>query len=524
MYIKLRGNKGHNGPDALTYRILGQGAAWAVGGGRYGIKAASFNDNDVYWHLMNTIYPKEPLTNKIVNPGTNKSGTSDKSGRVVGNPFLRDNGSGHIVSEIDENNVWTKNQKRWFVADYDKTKTGAEAAYIIADVTLDGKFWQMVTTEDNTIQFFSNYFMITAANGATMKGTVLLNSGDYNFVQRLSVRGSDFGNSKNSKVINFQSDNGKFIVALTIAAPGRSHPVAKLTGDDVVGAKVKIGVREYTLTTDNVLYDGVNESTAPRPVWSLNNNVGTAPFTVSFNASNSVSFDGKPLRYDYNFGDGGTSTETSPKYTYKIPGVYLAALDVKNTAGKIRSLYSYVFVKNNPGVTVKIVNPTAENCNFNDNVTFEAEASTTIMAASIEKVEFLIDGKVIGTALKAPFTYTWKPTLSGICNVTARAYANNEEAVSESAIFYLQIDGGITSLSETGNNEEFQVYTKNNTLVLLNQSGKAMKFELIDVMGNIVYSSILPAGESYLSKTGFPPGVYFVRTCNNKSFVQKILI
>lgn len=514
MYLKFRGNKGHNGPDALTYRIIGQGAPWAIGGGRYGPKAEGLKD-DVYWHLMNTVYATEPLVVGLVNPETNKSGTSGKSGWVVGNPLLREDGSGHIVSEIDVNNVWTKEQKRWFVADFDKGRTGAEAVYLVADVTLDGKYWQMVTTDDNEIQFYSDYFMITAPNGATMKGTVLLSEGDLNFKQRRSVRGSEYGDSNYSKVVNFQSSNGKFLVALTVAAAGKNHPVVTLTGNDIVGASIKVGAKQYTLTDDNVLYDGVNQSTSPRPVWSLDNNVGDAPLTVQFNAANSVSFDGNSLSFAYDFGNGDTSNEMSPKYTYKVPGVYLAKLDVKNSKGQTRSLYSYVFVKNNPGVTVNIVKPVQDVCAVQDVVSLEAEASTSLSGASIEKVEFLVEGSVIGTSNEYPYSFDWQPTAEGIYKITARAYAAGGEAISESPVFYLSVQEKVTTdVEKTMTAKDgVEIYNRPETLVLVNGSDEDVRFDVLNVFGKTVCSSILPAsGEYHIDKSELLPGLYFVCT------------
>jgi hypothetical protein len=57
VYVKRRGNRGHSGPDALSFRILGLDTLWAVGGGRYGPK---WNGQDAYLRSMNTLYPADP--------------------------------------------------------------------------------------------------------------------------------------------------------------------------------------------------------------------------------------------------------------------------------------------------------------------------------------------------------------------------------------------------------------------------------------------------------------------------------
>lgn len=50
IYGKFRGAKGHNGPDALSFRIMGLDTPWAVGGGRYGIRTAA-NNTGVQQHV-----------------------------------------------------------------------------------------------------------------------------------------------------------------------------------------------------------------------------------------------------------------------------------------------------------------------------------------------------------------------------------------------------------------------------------------------------------------------------------------
>ncbi|MBC8038937.1 MAG: hypothetical protein H7Y06_00160, partial [Opitutaceae bacterium] len=143
-YVKLRGNRGHNGPDALSFRIVGLNTLWAVGGGRYGKKT---NGQEAYWRNMNTVYPVDPDT-KLVN--------SEQSGQLVGTPVILPDGGGHAVARIARNNVGTGNHRRWFAADHSKA-AGAEAAYVIYDTSDDGRFWQFctldtqpITTEGNT--------------------------------------------------------------------------------------------------------------------------------------------------------------------------------------------------------------------------------------------------------------------------------------------------------------------------------------------------------------------------------------
>lgn len=216
MFLKLRAPGGHSGPDALSFRIQGLDTAWAVGGGRYGPKLAG---GDAYWLSQNTLYPNDPDQGVRVNSNT---------GRLVGTPLLKDDGSGHVVASIGQNNVGVNAHKRWFAADY-SAASGATAAYVIADTSANGAFWQLCTLEDNTIATQGNTFTVTAKTGAVMTGTVLYPKDGVTFKTGTRIRGSDFVTDKN-RFVHFQSPDGCYVVALTVSPKGRAAPRASASG------------------------------------------------------------------------------------------------------------------------------------------------------------------------------------------------------------------------------------------------------------------------------------------------------
>ncbi|WP_321508716.1 PKD domain-containing protein [uncultured Methanoregula sp.] len=56
---------------------------------------------------------------------------------------------------------------------------------------------------------------------------------------------------------------------------------------------------------------------------------GTAPLNVQFEVSTS----GSPTSWSWDFGDGGSSTERDPSYSYVIPGTYTVTLTAKYPYG-----------------------------------------------------------------------------------------------------------------------------------------------------------------------------------------------
>lgn len=242
LYVKLRGNRGHAGPDALSFRIIGMDTLFAVGGGRYGPKLGGV---DAYVRSMNTLYPGDP---------DGPVRTSGESGRILGTPLIKDDGGGHLVSAINTNNVGTRNHRRWFVADY-SAASGAAAVYVICDTSDDGKFWQLCTLEPNRIATQANTFAITGPTGGSMKGTVLYPAKP-TFATGTRIRGSDAGKFKNNNFVHHQSEDGCHLVVLTVAKKGQPHPPVSATGTwgKTPNGTVVVGRFAVTIKGDEVSY------------------------------------------------------------------------------------------------------------------------------------------------------------------------------------------------------------------------------------------------------------------------------
>jgi len=74
---------------------------------------------------------------------------------------------------------------------------------------------------------------------------------------------------------------------------------------------------------------GWNPDGAPGASFSGSPTTGTAPLTVAFTESSS----GEITGWSWGFGDGGTSSQQSPTYTYDDPGTYTVTLEVTGPGG-----------------------------------------------------------------------------------------------------------------------------------------------------------------------------------------------
>ncbi len=88
----------------------------------------------------------------------------------------------------------------------------------------------------------------------------------------------------------------------------------------------------------------VNQSgSAPVANFSANNTSGPAPLTVSFTDQST----NNPTTWQWDFGDGGTSTQPNPSHTYNIDGSYTVSLFVNNNYGSdTKTILNYIEVEN----------------------------------------------------------------------------------------------------------------------------------------------------------------------------------
>ncbi|MBI4066222.1 PKD domain-containing protein, partial [Candidatus Gottesmanbacteria bacterium] len=110
----------------------------------------------------------------------------------------------------------------------------------------------------------------------------------------------------------------------------------------------------YSGEIRKIVYVGGNR--APIAAIEATPTSGLAPLAVSFTGSGSSDPDNDLLSFLWDFGDGGTSTQMDPVYTYTAEGDYTVTLTVSDESGASDSSTERVVV-GNQAPTASIINP-----------------------------------------------------------------------------------------------------------------------------------------------------------------------
>ncbi|AKB31855.1 cell surface protein [Methanosarcina siciliae HI350] len=162
----------------------------------------------------------------------------------------------------------------------------------------------------------------------------------------------------------------------------------------------------------------INAGNGPTASFTATPREGEAPLTVQFNDSST----GSPTAWNWNFGDGTTSTKQNPSHTYSSAGKYTVELTVKNAYGSDTSeALSYIRA-------YTIVEPVAD---------FEANTTTGPVPLTVQfkdksennptawEWDFNSDGNIDSTKQNPIYTYTTAGTYSVTLNAI-NGTASNE--------------------------------------------------------------------------------------------------
>ncbi|MEU6356828.1 PQQ-dependent sugar dehydrogenase [Streptomyces sp. NPDC047072] len=127
---------------------------------------------------------------------------------------------------------------------------------------------------------------------------------------------------------------------------------------------------------------------------AANRTSGQAPLKVQFSSEGTSDQDGDTLTYNWDFGDGGTSTAPNPTYKYRKNGTYTATLTVKDPSGRTGSASVQVVVGNTaPKVTLELPRD-GQLFSFGDAIPFKVRVSDPEDGRSLDcakvKVTFVL--------------------------------------------------------------------------------------------------------------------------------------
>ncbi len=126
--------------------------------------------------------------------------------------------------------------------------------------------------------------------------------------------------------------------------------------------------------------------------------MGPPPLTVNFSDESK----GELENWEWDFGDGSSSTEQNPTHVYEVNGVYTVSLTVVDTAGQTETMTKadFVTVTNSTGVQIKseskvfsvYPNPTAQSIILDFHPENPIEAELAAYNTLGQKVKFLYEG------------------------------------------------------------------------------------------------------------------------------------
>lgn len=223
--------KGHAGPDANTFRIIGLGVPWVIGAGRTGLTAGQTN-----------LFPSFEETSRKDDKGL---------GSLHRYQFFEDGKGGYAVGS--GSCVGTENHQRILYTSFDD-KSLAEAVVVVADHSSNGRRWRINTPEFNSLQKNTDGYTLFAPNGASMRVRFLLNM---NSIQLESGKVPYGGETKrHNNGIWFQNEpyahsryidyycKGDVKAVITIQPEGKEHPKV-IQGKS--GADMQVGDLEIAL-------------------------------------------------------------------------------------------------------------------------------------------------------------------------------------------------------------------------------------------------------------------------------------
>lgn len=283
------------------------------------------------------------------------------------------------------------------------------------------------------------------------------------------------------------------------------------SGDDITSSTTYLisgltgGSYPITVTDNNMCDESANETiyTISPPVaeFEANQTLFCDEFAVNFSDLSEYN----PTSWEWNFGDGQFSTEQNPTHTYLTTGVYSVSLVATNAYGGDQIFKTdYITISESP-----VIN-------------FE-----TIPAMN----EYPYDGEIHATVSggSEPYTIEWghdsEETSLDLTGLEGGDYylTISEAAGCQSSVTII-VDIIISVEDYSGS---VKIYPNPATDYVMVDFGaeNANKLEIVNLLGEILFSESVSMNSVNLDVSEFNPGCYFINIAfSNKTITQKLII
>jgi hypothetical protein len=178
-----------------------------------------------------------------------------------------------------------------------------------------------------------------------------------------------------------------------------------------------------------------------------------SPFTITATAAAGTS--GSVTKVDFFIDDVAIGTDTTAPYSIVwtpsvVGGPNINARVTDSNGTTINAVPIAIIVAAPTLPTVALTAPATSASTVLGSpapVTITATASTTVVGATISRVEFYAGTTLIGTRAAAPFTITWIPTAVGTVNLTARAFDSNSTSADSVVVPFIVNPAGSPTIT-----------------------------------------------------------------------------
>ncbi|MGB3778726.1 MAG: hypothetical protein WA960_10240 [Tunicatimonas sp.] len=223
--------KGHAGPDTNTFRLIGTGVPWVIGGGRTSGTAGQTN-----------LFPSTKETAQI---------DSRELGTLHHHKFFEGGRGGYAVGS--GSSVGTQNHRRVVYTSFDRSSS-AEAVVVVVDHSSNGRRWRLNSPAFNRLATNPEGYTLFAPNGASMKvqfvhsaAPIRLESGKlpYGGETVRHNQGIWYQNESytHSRYIDYYCQDS-VVAVITLQAAGKEHPKAVV---EKPGSSIRIADLQITL-------------------------------------------------------------------------------------------------------------------------------------------------------------------------------------------------------------------------------------------------------------------------------------